>query len=227
MFLLIIRYRGDRDISYPATCSLYNVLYASLMSESGPPLLDFEVVFAIFCLPSLVTCLCMVGSSAIAKMSSNFVLVFQTFLSYKTRFDQLSFFLKWYDSDFIFNLAVKLAPHLTLNEKLLLNLALCQKKLHRSVGPLWDDIKAMTPNRLFLGCLISFWQSLVFFQLYVQCFFHICMLQVCISSMKWLIHQWNKRRIYVYDTFFKLCLGKMGWNDKWRKSVLRMRKVKE
>lgn len=37
------RYKRDQEIAYLATCSLYNVLYSSLLSESGPPLLDFEV----------------------------------------------------------------------------------------------------------------------------------------------------------------------------------------
>ncbi|KAI6675717.1 hypothetical protein NL676_003623 [Syzygium grande] len=35
-------YKRDQEIAYLATCSLYNVLYSSLLSESGPPLLDFE-----------------------------------------------------------------------------------------------------------------------------------------------------------------------------------------
>lgn len=35
-------YRKDQDISFLATCSLHNLLNASLLSENGPPLLDFE-----------------------------------------------------------------------------------------------------------------------------------------------------------------------------------------
>ncbi|XP_022767246.1 protein SHOOT GRAVITROPISM 6-like isoform X15 [Durio zibethinus] len=35
-------YKKDRDISLIATYSLYNLLNASLLSETGPPLLDFE-----------------------------------------------------------------------------------------------------------------------------------------------------------------------------------------
>ncbi|XAR69166.1 hypothetical protein NMG60_11000655 [Bertholletia excelsa] len=35
-------YKKDLDIAYVATCSLHNLLNASLLSESGPPLLDFE-----------------------------------------------------------------------------------------------------------------------------------------------------------------------------------------
>ncbi|RDX96367.1 Protein SHOOT GRAVITROPISM 6, partial [Mucuna pruriens] len=35
-------YKKDQDISFLATCSLHNLLNASLLSESGPPMLDFE-----------------------------------------------------------------------------------------------------------------------------------------------------------------------------------------
>ncbi|KAL8154351.1 hypothetical protein V2J09_012111 [Rumex salicifolius] len=35
-------YKKGQDIAFVATCSLHNLLNASLMSESGPPLLDFE-----------------------------------------------------------------------------------------------------------------------------------------------------------------------------------------
>ncbi|XP_058077009.1 protein SHOOT GRAVITROPISM 6 isoform X2 [Magnolia sinica] len=35
-------YRKDQEIAFVATCSLHNLLNASLLSESGPPLLDFE-----------------------------------------------------------------------------------------------------------------------------------------------------------------------------------------
>nr|XP_009768809.1 PREDICTED: protein SHOOT GRAVITROPISM 6 [Nicotiana sylvestris] len=35
-------YKRDNDVAFVATCSLHNVLSASLLSESGPPLLDFE-----------------------------------------------------------------------------------------------------------------------------------------------------------------------------------------
>ncbi|XP_061964637.1 protein SHOOT GRAVITROPISM 6 isoform X5 [Populus nigra] len=35
-------YKKDQDIALLATCSLYNLLNASLLSETGPPLLDFE-----------------------------------------------------------------------------------------------------------------------------------------------------------------------------------------
>ncbi|KAL5740899.1 hypothetical protein ACOSQ2_030079 [Xanthoceras sorbifolium] len=35
-------YRKDQDVALIATCSLHNVLSGSLLSETGPPLLDFE-----------------------------------------------------------------------------------------------------------------------------------------------------------------------------------------
>ncbi|KAF5953918.1 hypothetical protein HYC85_006774 [Camellia sinensis] len=35
-------YKKDLDVAFVATCSLHNLLNASLLSESGPPLLDFE-----------------------------------------------------------------------------------------------------------------------------------------------------------------------------------------
>ncbi|KAL6585414.1 Protein SHOOT GRAVITROPISM 6 [Orobanche minor] len=35
-------YKKDQDVAFVATCSLHNLLNASLLSESGPPLLDFE-----------------------------------------------------------------------------------------------------------------------------------------------------------------------------------------
>jgi hypothetical protein len=47
---VLIRYKKDQDIAFLATCSLHNLLNASLLSESGPPLLDFEVTHSSFCL---------------------------------------------------------------------------------------------------------------------------------------------------------------------------------
>ncbi|XP_048503893.1 protein SHOOT GRAVITROPISM 6 isoform X2 [Beta vulgaris subsp. vulgaris] len=35
-------YKNNQDIAYVATCSLHHVLNASLLSETGPPLLEFE-----------------------------------------------------------------------------------------------------------------------------------------------------------------------------------------
>ncbi|KAK4789666.1 hypothetical protein SAY86_016970 [Trapa natans] len=40
--IILELYKRDHEIAYLATCSLHNVLYSSLMSESGPPMLDFE-----------------------------------------------------------------------------------------------------------------------------------------------------------------------------------------
>lgn len=45
---LFLRYKKDQDVAFLATCSLHNLLYASLLSESGPPLLDFEVMWSSF-----------------------------------------------------------------------------------------------------------------------------------------------------------------------------------
>ncbi|KAF8005603.1 hypothetical protein BT93_K0021 [Corymbia citriodora subsp. variegata] len=50
-------YKRDQEIAYLATCSLYNVLYSSLMSESGPPLLDFEDLTVILSTLLPVVCL--------------------------------------------------------------------------------------------------------------------------------------------------------------------------
>ncbi|XP_030541094.1 protein SHOOT GRAVITROPISM 6 isoform X2 [Rhodamnia argentea] len=50
-------YKRDQEIAYLATCSLYNVLFSSLMSESGPPLLDFEDLTVI--LSTLLTVVCL------------------------------------------------------------------------------------------------------------------------------------------------------------------------
>lgn len=41
--LLFIRCKKDQDIAYVATCNLHHLLYASLLLETGPPLLEFEV----------------------------------------------------------------------------------------------------------------------------------------------------------------------------------------
>lgn len=47
LFYSIVRYKKDLDVAFLATCSLHNLLNASLLSESGPPMLDFEVMYAI------------------------------------------------------------------------------------------------------------------------------------------------------------------------------------
>ncbi|KAH9621654.1 hypothetical protein KSS87_017788 [Heliosperma pusillum] len=40
--IMLDLYKKDQEIAYVATCSLHHLLTASLQSESGPPLLDFE-----------------------------------------------------------------------------------------------------------------------------------------------------------------------------------------
>ncbi|CAA6662595.1 unnamed protein product [Spirodela intermedia] len=42
-------YRRDQEIAFLATCSLHKILKASLLTESGPPLLDFEELIKILC----------------------------------------------------------------------------------------------------------------------------------------------------------------------------------
>ncbi|KAK8712010.1 hypothetical protein V6N13_147263 [Hibiscus sabdariffa] len=49
-------YRKDQDIELIATFSLYNLLNASLLSETGPPLLDFEELIVILCTLLPVIC---------------------------------------------------------------------------------------------------------------------------------------------------------------------------
>ncbi|KDO46983.1 hypothetical protein CISIN_1g018728mg [Citrus sinensis] len=41
-------YKKDQDTALVATCSLHNLLNASLLSETGPPLLDVEVLLLFF-----------------------------------------------------------------------------------------------------------------------------------------------------------------------------------
>jgi hypothetical protein len=43
IFFCSCRCRKDQEIAFVASHSLHNLLNASLLSESGPPLLDFEV----------------------------------------------------------------------------------------------------------------------------------------------------------------------------------------
>lgn len=47
MFYSVVRYKKDLDVAFLATCSLHNLLNASLLSESGPPMLDFEVMYGV------------------------------------------------------------------------------------------------------------------------------------------------------------------------------------
>lgn len=48
---LNFRYKKDQDIALVATCTLHNLLNASLLSESGPPLIEFEVTHCEFAAP--------------------------------------------------------------------------------------------------------------------------------------------------------------------------------
>ncbi|PQQ19778.1 protein SHOOT GRAVITROPISM 6 [Prunus yedoensis var. nudiflora] len=50
-------YKRDQDIAFLATCSLNNLLHASLLSESGPPLLDFEELTVILSTLLPVVCI--------------------------------------------------------------------------------------------------------------------------------------------------------------------------
>ncbi|KZV15223.1 protein SHOOT GRAVITROPISM 6, partial [Dorcoceras hygrometricum] len=60
-------YKKDQDTAFVATCSLYNLLNASLLSESGPPLLDFEDLTVI--LSTLLPVVCINSDS---KQRSDF-----------------------------------------------------------------------------------------------------------------------------------------------------------
>ncbi|CAK9157687.1 unnamed protein product [Ilex paraguariensis] len=50
-------YKKDQDVVFLATCSLHNLLNASLLSESGPPLLDFEDLTLILSILLPVVCI--------------------------------------------------------------------------------------------------------------------------------------------------------------------------
>ncbi|XP_073221884.1 protein SHOOT GRAVITROPISM 6-like isoform X3 [Cicer arietinum] len=60
-------YKKDLDIAFLATCSLHNLLNASLLSESGPPMLDFEDLTLI-----LVTLLPVVSMNNESKDQTDF-----------------------------------------------------------------------------------------------------------------------------------------------------------
>nr|XP_029119800.1 protein SHOOT GRAVITROPISM 6 isoform X2 [Elaeis guineensis] len=49
-------YKKDHEIAFLASCSLHNLLTACLLSESGPPLLDFEELKVILCTLIPVVC---------------------------------------------------------------------------------------------------------------------------------------------------------------------------
>ncbi|PPS15065.1 hypothetical protein GOBAR_AA05489 [Gossypium barbadense] len=67
-------YRKDQDIELIATYSLYNLLNASLLPETGPPLLDFEELSVI--LSTLLPVICMNSDS---KECSNFSVALKTY----------------------------------------------------------------------------------------------------------------------------------------------------
>ncbi|XP_074563912.1 protein SHOOT GRAVITROPISM 6-like isoform X2 [Curcuma longa] len=50
-------YRKDQEIAFLATHSLHNLLTACLLSESGPPLLDFEELIVILCNLLPISCI--------------------------------------------------------------------------------------------------------------------------------------------------------------------------
>ncbi|XVF07807.1 hypothetical protein REPUB_Repub06bG0171700 [Reevesia pubescens] len=67
-------YKKDQDIALIATYSLYNLLNASLLSETGPPLLDFEELIVI--LTTLLPVICMNNDS---KEHSDFSVGLKTY----------------------------------------------------------------------------------------------------------------------------------------------------
>ncbi|KAL8508732.1 hypothetical protein ACS0TY_016088 [Phlomoides rotata] len=67
-------YKKDQDVAFVATCSLYNLLNASLLSESGPPLLDFEDLTVI--LSTLLPVICINSDS---KHQSDFPMGLKTY----------------------------------------------------------------------------------------------------------------------------------------------------
>lgn len=67
-------YKKDQDIALVATCSLHNLLNASLLSETGPPLLDFEDLTVI--LSTLLPVVCIYNDS---KEHSSFSVGLKTY----------------------------------------------------------------------------------------------------------------------------------------------------
>ncbi|KFK36555.1 hypothetical protein AALP_AA4G138800 [Arabis alpina] len=67
-------YKKDHDEALLATCSLHNLLNASLLSESGPPLLDFEDLTIV-----LATLLPVIGISSESKRCSDISVTRKTY----------------------------------------------------------------------------------------------------------------------------------------------------
>ncbi|CAA0829709.1 Protein SHOOT GRAVITROPISM 6 [Striga hermonthica] len=67
-------YKKDHDVAFVATCSLHYLLNASLLSESGPPLLDFEDLTVI--LSTLLPVVCISNDS---KQHSGFSVGLKTY----------------------------------------------------------------------------------------------------------------------------------------------------
>ncbi|PIN14746.1 hypothetical protein CDL12_12622 [Handroanthus impetiginosus] len=67
-------YKRDQEVAFVATCSLHNLLNASLLSESGPPLLDFEELTVI--LSTLLPVVCINKDS---KQHSDFSVGLKTY----------------------------------------------------------------------------------------------------------------------------------------------------
>ncbi|KAL3532002.1 hypothetical protein ACH5RR_005523 [Cinchona calisaya] len=67
-------YKKDQDVALVATCTLHNLLNASLLSESGPPLLEFEDLTVI--LSTLLPVVCISNDS---KELSNFSVGLKTY----------------------------------------------------------------------------------------------------------------------------------------------------
>ncbi|WOL06180.1 protein SHOOT GRAVITROPISM 6 [Canna indica] len=67
-------YKKDQEIAFLATQSLHNLLTACLLSESGPPLLDFEELTVILCTLLPIACI-----NSQIRHSSNFSMGLKTY----------------------------------------------------------------------------------------------------------------------------------------------------
>ncbi|KAI9086376.1 hypothetical protein K1719_031830 [Acacia pycnantha] len=64
-------YKKDQDIAFLATCSLHSLLSASLLSESGPPMIDFEDLAPILSTLLLEICINTDGKEQVALKTYN------------------------------------------------------------------------------------------------------------------------------------------------------------